>query len=134
MAVKCAKCKQDPSNVNGMIMCSRCGITARTEKMWDAFMSDTPQVQAVKGVRLVDVINEMERPINTLKAVAALTDDDGIRRLAGGCLLGMQKLDLQAYFTDPELCKKVEARIHALVAGYSEPRITGKARPDKEPS
>lgn len=95
-------------------------------------MEPPTSVQPVKGVKLVDVLAALERPIDTLKAVAAMTDDDGIRRLAGGCLLGMKKLDLTAYFTDPALCARVEARVKALVKNYDDPRITGKARSKEE--
>lgn len=42
----------------------------------------------------------LESPLHILNAIAAMTDDEGIARLAQGQLLKLQKLDIAQFFTD----------------------------------
>lgn len=42
----------------------------------------------------------LESPLHTLNAIAAMTDDEGIARLAQGQLLKLHKLDIAKFFTD----------------------------------
>lgn len=107
---KCLCCKRQPVVLpSGAAMCTVCGISANTLEQWDKF--NKPQVPK----KIDALIEELETPVAMLGGIAALTDDEGIRRLAGGVLLKLNKLNMEPYFVSKEEAKAYEQQLKTLL-------------------
>lgn len=109
-AKPCVKCKKLPMVMqSGVILCPRCRISCNALEHWNKFMR-------VEKRDISQLIEEIERPVFTLNAIAAISDDDGIKRLAAATLTSIKKLDVAPFITDKDELKKVEGELRALVA------------------
>lgn len=110
MAERCPKCNGLVSVMpTGMAMCHTCGITARTLDGWKAFTSvaEEPDWKVF--------YDEMQSVISMLVGLVSLSDDEGIKLMAGGVLLRLDKLDFSEFFTDAAEARKHEQQLREII-------------------
>lgn len=96
---------------NGAVVCPKCKTQSASEKSWDAVMACDKR----KPTPLGQLIASLEDPLITLNAIAAHSDDSGIRRMAAASLNRIKRLNVDEFFTDHEMAKKVTERLQALL-------------------
>lgn len=109
---KCIVCGIYPIVLpTGGTLCPKCKIQAPSEPAWDAVMASDKR----KPTPLGQLIASLEDPLITLNAIAAHSDDPGIRRMATASLNRINKLNVDDFFTDAELARKVTERLLQLL-------------------
>ena len=129
---KCIACGTQPVvTVNGGVVCTKCRVTAPSEKAWDAVM----RKDARAPTPLAKFMNELEGPLVALNGIAAHSDDSGVRLLATSALLQVNRLDVRNFFSNPADAEKVEKRLRRLVeeTGVANVKDPRKNKPDAEP-
>lgn len=109
---KCIACDVYPLVMpNGNLVCPKCRSQSPSETAWDAIMASNKRKPTPVG----QLIKELEDPLVTLNAIAAHSDDPGVRRMATASLNRINRLDVDEFFTDPELAQKVRTRLLNLL-------------------
>lgn len=109
---KCIVCGVYPLMLpTGGALCPRCKVQAPSETAWDAVMASDKR----KPTPLGKLIASLEDPLITLNAIAAHSDDSGVRRMAAASLNRINKLNVDEFFTDAELARKVTERLLQLL-------------------
>lgn len=110
MAIKCPKCNGIVTILpTQMAMCHTCGITARTVEDWINFTKKTEEPDWEV------FYNELTSVVSALVGLVALSDDEGIVRLAGGTLIRLNKLDFSEFFTNKKEAKEHERRLKDIL-------------------
>ena len=109
---KCIACGRAPIVVaSGAVVCPQCRVTAPSLTAWQAVMKKEARAPTPLG----RFITELHGPLVALNAVAAHSDDKGIRCIAAAALIQINRLNVNDFFSDAETAKKVEDRLRKLV-------------------
>ena len=109
---KCIACGVYPILIpTGGVVCPKCKVQAPSESAWDSVMASEKR----KPTPLGQLLTQLEDPLITLNAIAAHSDDKGVCRMAAASLNRINKLNVDAFFTDKELAKKVTERLLQLL-------------------
>lgn len=94
----CRRCKKAPVLLTSeAVTCLTCRMTAQSAEHWNEFN------KRAKKKDIDALIEELQTPVQTLKAVCVWTDDTGLRALVTTSLKRLNALEFKEFFENETL-------------------------------